>query len=238
MKKLAVIITAVLFMAGYTASAQMMGQGIQQHQNMMGQNSGTVHNRMHNRAYGGMMNGWMQNGNYGAMMSNGMVGHMMNSGMGIMQNDNCPGYGYGQMMNFNTSVNSVDNSYILINSLPNLQQQLSLDNNQVEKLLSLQTNFKKQQIDFQAELGKEQLKLNGLLQETAPANQVKKQLETIAETRIDQRTTAYETASKMKALLTNDQIEKLKNNFGRNNLANGEWMQQCQNGFADDQLDG
>lgn len=229
MKKL-VFIIAVLFTVGYTASAQMMSNGNQHYQGMMGQNNGTVHNGMHSGNYGGM-----HNGNYSGMMNNGTYGHMMYGGMGMMQNGNYPRYEYGQMMNFNTSTN---NSFILIDWLPNLQQQLSLDNNQEEKLLSLQTDFKKQQIDFQAKLRKEQLKLNRLIEETAPANQVKKQLEAIAETRIDLRTSAYETAGKMKALLTNDQIEKFQTNIGQSNMMNGGWMQQCQNGFLQNQLDG
>ena len=229
MKKL-VFIIAVLFTVGYTASAQMMGHGNKLHQGVMRNNSGMLHGGMHNGNYGGM-----HNGIYNGMMNNGMYGHMMYGGMGMMQNGNYPGYGYGQMMNFNTSAN---NSFILIDWLPNLQQQLSLDNNQEEKLLSLQTDFKKQQIDFQAKLRKEQLKLNRLIEETAPANQVKKQLEAIAETRIDLRTSAYETAGKMKALLTNDQIEKFQTNIGQSNMMNGGWMQQCQNGFLQNQLDG
>ena len=219
MKKLVIIITAVFFMAGYTASAQMMEHGTQQRQGTTMQNDGMMHQGMHNGTFGGTMN-------------SGMHGNMMNGGMGMMQNGNCPGY--GQMMNSGTPI---DNTSFLINRLPNLKQQLSLDNNQVEKLFSFQTDFKKQQIDFQAELRNDQLKLNDLIQGTAPSDQIKKQLEAIAKTKIDQEIAAYETAGKMKALLTNDQKEKLESNTVQYGMMNNEWMQQCLNGFVKNSSD-
>ena len=174
MKKLIIIATALLFMAGYTANAQMMGQNNMQNQQqgMMMQNSGMMQ--------GGMMQG---------MMGNGMCPMY-----GQMRNQNMPMQKYGMM----------------VNRLPNMQQQLSLTDDQVEKLIDLQTNFKKQQIDYQAELRKKQMKLKNMLAENASANQVKKQMEDCSETKINMKVAAYETAGKMKAVLNSDQKEQLK----------------------------
>ena len=157
---------------------------------------------------------------------------MMSGMMGMVQNGNCPGY--GQMMN---TTASIDNSSFLINRLLNLQQQLSLDNNQVEKIFGLQTEFRKQQIDFQSDLRKDQLKLNNLTRETASADQLKEQLEAISKTRIDQKIAVYETASKMKAILTDDQKEKLGSNAFQYGMMNNDWTQQCLNGFENNQND-
>jgi hypothetical protein len=91
MKKLVIIATALLFMAGYTASAQMMGQNNKQDQKqgMMMQKSGMMQGKM--------------------MQGGGMMQGMMNQDMPMKK--------YGMM----------------VNRLPNMQQQLSLTANQVEK---------------------------------------------------------------------------------------------------------
>jgi len=158
MKKLVIIATALLFMAGYTASAQMMGQNNKQDQKQ------------------GMM-----------MQKSGMMQGMMNQDMPMKK--------YGMM----------------VNRLPNMQQQLSLTDDQVDKLYDLQAEFKKQQIDFQSELRKKQMKLKNLLDDMASANQVEKQMKDCADTKISMKVAAYETAGKMKAVLNNDQKEQLQN---------------------------
>jgi len=75
----------------------------------------------------------------------------------------------------------------------------------------LQAEFKKQQIDYQSELRKKQMKLKSLLDDMAPASQVQKQMQDCANTKISMKVAAYETAGKMKAVLNNDQKEQLKN---------------------------
>jgi len=100
---------------------------------------------------------------------------------------------------------------MMVNRLPNMQQQLSLKNDQVEKLLDLQTGFKKQQLDYQAELRKKQMKLKTLLTDNTSASQVKNQMEACSETKINMKVAAYETAGKMKAVLTDEQKEQLQN---------------------------
>ena len=176
MKKLVIIATALLFMAGYSASAQMMGQ-----KNNQNQKQGTM----------------MQNS--GMMQGGGMMQGMMGNGM-------CPMC--GQMMNQNMPMKKYG---MMVNRLPNMQQQLSLTDDQVNQLFDLQTEFKKQLLDYQADLRKKQMKLKSLLADNASASQVKNQMEACSETKINMKVAAYETAGKMKAVLNNDQKEQLKN---------------------------
>lgn len=177
MKKLVIIATALLFMAGYSASAQTghdHDQKQDQKQGMMMQKSGMMQG-------GGMMQGMMNNGKCP------MCGQMMNQDMPMKK--------YGMM----------------VNHLPNMQQQLSLTDDQVNQLFDLQTEFKKQQLDYQSELRKKQTKLKSLLADNASASQVEKQMKDCADTKIGMKAAAYETAGKMKAVLNNDQKEQLKN---------------------------
>jgi len=177
MKKLVIIATALLFMTGYTASAQ----------------TGHDHNNKQDQQQGMMMQ------KSGMMQGGGMMQGMMGSGMcpmcGQMAGQDMPMQKYGMM----------------VNRLPDMQQQLSLKNDQVEKLLDLQTDFKKQQLDYQAELRKKQMKLKSLLADNASASQVKNQMEACSETKINMKVAAYETAGKMKAVLTSEQKEQLQN---------------------------
>jgi Spy/CpxP family protein refolding chaperone len=171
MKKLVIIATALLFMAGYSASAQTShdhDQKQDQKQGMMMQKSG-------------MMQGMMGNGKCPT------CGQMMNQAMPMKK--------YGMM----------------VNKLPTMQQQLSLTDDQVNKLYDLQATFKKQQIDFQSELRKKQMKQKSLLADNASASQVEKQMKDCADTKISMKVAAYETAGKMKAVLNSDQKEQLKN---------------------------
>jgi hypothetical protein len=133
------------------------------------------------------------------MQKKGMMQGMMGSGM-------CPMC--SQMMGQDMPMEKFG---MMVNHLPNMQQQLSLKNDQVEKLLDLQTAFKKQELDYQAELRKKHMKLNSMLADKATASQVKTQMEACSETKIKMKLAAYETAGKMKALLTTEQIEQLEN---------------------------
>ena len=119
---------------------------------------------------------------------------------------------------------------MMVNQLPNMQQQLSLNDNQVEQLNDLQAGFKKQQIDFQSELQKKQAKLQNLLDNMAPASEVEKQMQECANTKISMGVFVYETAGKMKAVLNNDQQKLLKNKMkqqeGMMNQGQGGMMQK------------
>lgn len=100
---------------------------------------------------------------------------------------------------------------MMVNQLPNMQQQLSLNDKQMEQLNDLQVDFKKQQVDFQSELKKKQIMVQKLLDEMVPANQIEKQMQECANTKISMSVSAYETAVKMKDVLNNDQKELLNN---------------------------
>lgn len=133
------------------------------HSNNQSQKQGTVMQKNSGMMQGGMMQG---------MMGNGMC-PMCNQ----MMKQNMPMKKYGMM----------------VNRLPNMQQQLSLSDEQVETLIDLQTEFKKQQIDYKAELRKKQMKLKNLLADNALASEVKNQMEACSETKINMKLAAYET---------------------------------------------
>ncbi len=139
---------------------------------------------------------------------------MMMQKSGMMQGDMMMGNGMcpmcGQMMGQDMPMRKFG---MMVNHLPNMQQQLSLSGEQVETLFDLQAEFKKQQIDYQTELRKRQMKLKSLLDDNASASQVKNQLEACSETKINMKVAAYEAAGKMKAVLNNDQKEQLENNM-------------------------
>jgi Spy/CpxP family protein refolding chaperone len=168
--------------------------------------TGHDHNNKQNQQQGMMM---QKNG----MMQGGMMQGMMGSGM-------CPMC--GQMMNQNMPMKKYG---MMVNRLPNMQQQLSLTDDQVNQLFDLQTEFKKQQLDYQAELRKKQMKLKNLLADNASASQVKNQMEACSETKIDMKTAAYETAGKMKAVLTSEQKEQLKDTMMQGGMMKGGMMQ-------------
>lgn len=169
MKKLFFISATILFMAGYTASAQMMGQKNNQNQQQ------------------GMM---MQRG--------GMMQGMMGKGM-------CPMC--GKMMGKNMPMQKYK---ILVNKLPNMDKELSLSQVQTEKLIDLQTDFKKQQIEKMAELKKNRLKLQSLLDDSASSEKIRTQMQACSALKMDMKMSAYETAKKMKAELTDEQKTTLK----------------------------
>ena len=135
------------------------------------------------------------------MPENGKMQDMMNNSM-------CPMC--GQMMNQDMPMKKYG---MLVNQLPNMQQQLSVNDNQVEQLNELHADFKKRQVDFQSELKKKQMKLRSLLDDMAPANQIEQQLQECSDTKISMGVAAYETAGKMKAVLSNDQQQLLKNSM-------------------------
>ena len=178
MKKLVIIATALILMAGYTVSAQNKTQP-HPYSNSKKQDQKKSMMKQKDEKMQDMKNNGMCP----------MCGQMMNQDMPMKK--------YGMM----------------VNQLPNMQKQLSLNDNQVEQLNDLQAGFKKQQIDFQSELKKKQMKLRSLLDDMTPANQIEQQLQECSDTKISMGVAAYETAGKMKAVLSNDQQQLLKNSM-------------------------
>jgi hypothetical protein len=200
MKKLALIFTAVFFIGSITVNAQM-NQG---------------QNQKNDQQQGMMMqnSGMMQQG---TMQGGMMKGDMMDKGM-------CPMC--GQMMNQKMPMKKY---MMMVNKLPNMQQQLSLTDDQVNQMIDLQTEFKKQKVDHQAALTKNQMKMEKLLKNHASASEVKKQMQQCADFKINMKVAAYETVGKMKALLSGEQKEQLKNmmmNQGEMKMGSGGMMDQ------------
>jgi Spy/CpxP family protein refolding chaperone len=121
---------------------------------------------------------------------------MMRGGMGAM---------HGGMM----SSSPMQSSMIMVNLLPEMQKQLSLSEDQAEELIGMRSEFKKQQVDYQAEMTKQNRKLQALIDNGAAAGEVRKQMKACADIRIDMHSAAYETEQKMKAVLTDEQQEQL-----------------------------
>lgn len=113
---------------------------------------------------------------------------------------------------------------MMVNRLPLMQKQLSLSQEQAEKLIDLQADFQKQQARHQESMAGNNEKLQTLLDNMASAAEIKKQMQQCANSRIDMGIAAYETAGKMKAVLTADQKEKMKDMM----------MQQGQSGMMQD----
>ena len=114
---------------------------------------------------------------------------------------------------------------MMVNRLPRMQQQLSLSQEQTEKLIDLQAGFQKEQARHQTSMASNNEKLQTLLNNMASAAEIKMQMQQCANSRIDMGIAAYETAGKMKAVLTADQKEKMKNMM----------MQQGQSGMMKNQ---
>ncbi|MFO7790449.1 MAG: Spy/CpxP family protein refolding chaperone, partial [Bacteroidales bacterium] len=171
MKNLAIVITAVFFLAGLSANAQMH-QGRSQ-----------------------------QSGQQQGMMRGGMMHNMMKGGMmcpmqqGMMSGQQMPMKKYMRM----------------VHMLPNMQEQLSLSQDQVEQLIDLQTSFKKQQVDYKADLAKKRMNLRNMMMNDASANDIESQLQACSNTKINMKVAAYETANNMKSVLTDEQKDNLQN---------------------------
>ena len=98
----------------------------------------------------------------------------------------------------------------MVHHLPDLQAKLNLNNDQVSKLKQIRADFLKKQADWKAGLEKKQIDLGLLLDKNASASEVKKLLSSSCDTKVEMQVAAYQTATKMRALLTPEQRQKLK----------------------------
>lgn len=144
-----------------------------------------------------------QSGKQYTGMHGGMMQHGMKSG-GMMGGGNCPMQqgmmGSGPMKQY----------MMIVHMLPAMQEQLSLTPDQTEELIDLQTSFKRQQVDYKAELTKEKIKVQTLIENNAAVDKLKSQMKTCADIKINMHAAAYETGTEMKAVLTNEQSEMLE----------------------------
>ncbi|MFO8234472.1 MAG: hypothetical protein R6U04_03565 [Bacteroidales bacterium] len=99
----------------------------------------------------------------------------------------------------------------IVNMLPNMKEKLSLSQDQAEQLIDMQTSFKKQQVDYKADLAKKSMNLKNMMMDDASSNDLEAQMQEVASTKIKMKVEAYETAKNMKSLLNDDQKESLKN---------------------------
>ncbi len=203
MKKTTLIFGTFLISAALTFSAYAQ-QGNNQKQNQSQQSGMMQQGNMGMMQQGNrpMMQRGMMQGNR-PMMQRGMG--MMQGGMGMMRGGICPMYGQmGQQ-------SPMRKYMMMVTHLPQMQQQLSLSQEQTEKLIDLQADFQKKLSRHQTAMSQNQQELKSLLDEMAPADQVKQQLQKCANARIEMSMAAYETGRQMKAILTADQKEQLKN---------------------------
>ncbi|MFW6080846.1 MAG: Spy/CpxP family protein refolding chaperone [Desulfosalsimonas sp.] len=140
----------------------------------------------------------MQSGRQQTMKKQGMMhGGMMQGGMGYMQ---------GGMM----GSAPMQSSMTMVNLLPDMDEQLSLTEDQTDQLINMRSDFKKQQVDYQAELTKQNKKLQRMIDDGVPADEVRKQMKACSDIRIDMHLSAYETEQEMKAVLTDEQKDQLE----------------------------
>ncbi len=190
----------VLFFALPTDAQYMQHHNQQRHGMMMSDStSGTT-------GYGMMGNtGNTGRGMYGGMgnMMGGM--HGMQGGMGMMQGMHGM---YGGMMGANSQMRG---EMMLVNALPQMREELSLTDAQVEKLTQLQNDFQKQQIDLRASLAKKNIDLNETLDQNGSVSAVRSGLQELSAIRVNMGVLTYETAQNMKNVLNDEQKEKLQN---------------------------
>lgn len=127
-----------------------------------------------------------------------MRGGMMSGGMGGMHHEMMMGCA------------PMQRAMTMVKLLPEMDEQLSLSEDQAQELIDLRSEFKKQQADYEAELTTHNRKLRALVNEDASVDEIKKQMKAWADTRIDMQAAAYQTEREMKALLTDEQNEELE----------------------------
>lgn len=148
--------------------------------------------------YGRMMPGCMMGGN-GMMRGQGMMqGGMMGNMMGMMHSQ-------GMMGRHDLMYRYVH----LIYHLPDMKAKLELSKDQVNRLKTVQADFLKRRADWDATIDKKEVDLNLMLDKNAAPGDVQKTLKSIYEVKVEMKTASYETAQKMKAVLSADQQEKL-----------------------------
>jgi Spy/CpxP family protein refolding chaperone len=133
--------------------------------------------------------------------------------------------GHGMAGGMPCSLSMLNQQMMWVNRLPDMQNDLSLTDEQVKKLTQLRTEFQKKQIDLKAEAGKKQIDLNTLIDQGVSGAEIRKALQAFTNIEIDSAVSAYETAMKMKGLLTEEQRQKLNDNVhGHGMMMGGQHM--------------
>ncbi len=103
----------------------------------------------------------------------------------------------------------------IVKRVPEMQDELSLTDDQVIKLIDLQTAFVKKAADLRADLTKKELKLKSLISSNASTVEIGDQMKTCASTGVEIGISAYDTANKMLTVLTDSQKKILDANWNR-----------------------
>lgn len=127
---------------------------------------------------------------------------MMKGGMGPMHQ--------GMMQQGMMMAKPMKKYKMMVHTLPRMQAELSLSQDQTGELIDLQANFKKKQVDYKAQWAKKKMEVQGLLDKEAAADEVKNQLQACADIKVEMHTAAYETALEMKAVLDDAQIKEME----------------------------
>jgi len=134
----------------------------------------------------------------------GWMGQGMHPGMtGIMGSTGMMGWNLGNMGSFYKI-------FYTINNLPDMAKTLNLTAKETDQLNTLQTDFSKNRVDWNADIQKQMIDLNQAVEKEAPASQVKKIVEGIANTRVEMMNGAYVTYTKMLGVLTPDQKKQFE----------------------------
>lgn len=205
------IMIALALMISLPVSAQM-----RMHQRMM-QDSSQYGHMQGNRGMGNMMMPGCMYMMQGNMMGQGMMGQGM-MGRGMMGQGRMGRMNHGMM----GSQMPMQRYMRMVNLMPFMGQKLSLTDEQVSQLIDMRTAFKKQQVDFMADLAKQRMKMQDLVKNEASTAQLKEQLQTCSDIRINLQVAAYETFNKMKGVLNDNQKEQLQGMMMRS--MNDGWM--------------
>ena len=206
MKKFVVILILVFTGGLWTISDAQRTGGMMG--NSMMNDSSHSRSMQYNHMHQGM-NGYMMGNGMGNMMDYNMMGNM-GYGMNRMGNGMMNYAGYGNM----TLPVGLLREYIwIVNRVPEMQEELSLTDDQVTKLIDLQTGETKEIADLKADLAKKQIKVKSLIAGNASSKEVEVQLTGCAASSVDIGVSFYDTANKMRAVLNDSQKKDLDKNW-------------------------
>ena len=160
---------------------------------------------------GGMMKGGMMGGS--GMMQGGMMGKMGMMHGGMMGQGRMGGMmGHmGMMMQGEMGMSDPMHRFFkVVHHLPDLAGKFNLTDDQKLKLDEIRADFLKRQADWKAALEKSRIDLKLLLEKKASAKEIQRNLQSYYRTKVEMQLAAYQTAAKMKALLTPDQRKQLE----------------------------
>lgn len=156
---------------------------------------------------GGMMSQQGMHSMCGKMMKGGMMGSKgMMGGQGMMSGG-MMGQMHGQgVMGHHDPMHRYMH---LVYHLPGMKTKLELTDDQLGKLKTIRSDFLKRKADWDANVEKKQIDLDALLDKDAAPGDVGKILKSINDVKLEMKLASYETAQKMKAVLSPDQLERL-----------------------------